>query len=138
MLLPVRDMKASIQYMEDNLQIYPMWLCPMRVVRHTDKKTKREVGFLHVSKQCKGDSEMYVDIGIYGPPGKPYDHVRDMRNLEAFVREHQGYQGLYAVCYMDKKEFRTMFHHETYDECRVKYGADKRFPEVHDKTSGRN
>lgn len=77
---------------------------------------------------------MFVDIGVYGVPQRqPFEHVKETRDLEALVRAYEGYQGLYAVCYMDRKEFRTMFHHELYDQCREKYNAARKFPEVCEK-----
>lgn len=133
MLVPITDLAAMMVYMDKKLKIYPMWLCPHLVVRH------EQGGMLRPSSKCpKSDKqEMFVDIGIYGVPEvQPYNHHEDMRALEAKVREAEGYQGLYAVCYMDKKEFRDMFHHELYDRCREKYGAIARFPDVYDKAGG--
>jgi delta24-sterol reductase len=132
MLLPMSHLEKSLTFMDESLAVYPIWLCPHLVVRHPGNE-----GMLQVSKKFVGNEEMYVDIGLYGVPGRqPYKHKECMRNIEKFVRDHEGYQGLYAVCYMDKEEFRTMFHHELYDACRKKYNAITRFPDVYDKVGG--
>lgn len=133
MLVPMSELEKMMLYMDKRLRIYPMWLCPHLVVRH------EKGGMLQPSSRCPStqQQEMYVDIGIYGVPHvQPYRHTEEMRALEAKVREAEGYQGLYAVCYMDKKEFREMFHHELYDACREKYGAISRFPDVFEKAGG--
>lgn len=132
-LVPIRDLKDIMVYLDKRIRIYPMWLCPHLVKRH------KLGGMLRPSKKCPAsdEQEMYVDVGIYGVPlQQPYNHHDDMRALEKKVRDVDGYQGLYALCYMDKDEFRTMFHHELYDVCRVKYGGINSFPDVYDKAGG--
>lgn len=133
MLVPITDLKELMIFLDKKMRIYPMWLCPHLVKRHAMG------GMLRPSRKCKSseNQEMFVDIGIYGVPQvQPYHHHNDMRMLEKKVRDVDGYQGLYAVCYMDKEEFRTMFHHELYDTCRVKYGGINAFPDVFDKAGG--
>lgn len=131
MLVPMTDMRDCLDLMDEEFGIYPVWLCPHLVVNHAQR------GLVNTSKKCPAGApfEMYVDIGIYGPPTRrPYDHTKSLRKTEAFVRSRDGYQGLYAMCYMDRTEFRQMFNHDLYDKCRIKYGAVDKFPEVFDKT----
>lgn len=56
-----------------------------------------------------------------------------MRRVEKYVRDVQGFQALYADCYMDEDEFRAMFDHAAYDRLRVKYGCADAFPTVYQK-----
>jgi delta24-sterol reductase len=129
MLLPLQRLRETMEFIDNNLSVYPIWLCPHLVVNHSVG------GMLRPTRAAsKEPREMFVDIGIYGVPQRqPFHHVARTRELEALVREYEGYQGLYAVCYMDRSEFRTMFHHELYDACRDKYSAAKKFPEVCEK-----
>jgi len=133
MLVPVKDIAETVAVMDKEVAIYPMWFCPHLVYRNPLG------GFLKPSKHCPPDcnEELFVDIGVYGAPTrKNYEHNSTMRRLEEFVRQKGGYQGLYAVCYMNRGEFRTMFDHRLYDACRKKYNAVERFPEAFDKTCG--
>lgn len=130
MLVPMSTLGDTLKYCDDKLSLYPIWLCPHLVVRH------KEGGYLRPSRFVPKDAtqEMFVDVGLYGVPGRqPYNHIECMRGLEKFVRSVDGYQGLYAVCYCNREEFREMFHHELYDKVREKYGAIGRFPETYKK-----
>jgi delta24-sterol reductase len=63
-------------------------------------------------------------------------HFRDtLRRVEKYVRDAQGFQALYADCFMDEAEFRQMFDHTTYDKLRAKYGCDDAFPTVFQKVN---
>jgi len=130
MLVPMDDLSASLSFFNDNFDIYPLWMCPHRVYN-----TKPYQSFLKPSKPVK-DFEMFVDIGAYAAPKKAFNHMIDMPKAERFVREHHGYQALYAHTYMTYEEFRDMFDHTLYDQMRKKYGAEKAFPEVYDKVYG--
>ena len=136
MLVPLRDLAETLKYLDRHFAVYPMWLCPHLVVH------RKEGGLVGESSRATSDpaanEEMYVDVGLYGVPKRqPYKHDVAMPQLEEFVRNHRGYQGMYAVSYMDRAEFDTMFHRELYDKCRATYGAVSKFPDVFDKTCGK-
>ena len=130
MLVPVSSLAECLRFCDKRLQLYPVWLCPHLVVRHPLG------GMLKPSRFAPADaaSEVFIDVGLYGVPARqPYEHITCMRALEQWVRDHDGYQGLYAVSYMSREEFRVMFDHALYDKCRARYGAKGRFPDVYDK-----
>lgn len=132
MLVPVSKLEETLQFCDDKIDLYPMWLCPHLVIRHKEGGQVKPSRF--VDKNA--DREMYVDVGLYGVPARqPYNHITCMREFEEFVRSVDGYQGLYAVCYCTLEEFREMFDHELYDKVREKYGAKGRFPETFKKVA---
>jgi len=128
-LVPVADLEESLDYAHPVFEIYPLWICPVRLFNHSPYE-----GFL---RNPKGPSEMYVDIGIYGIPKavarNTWNGIREGRALEAFTQAKRGYHMLYADIFMNAQEFEAMFEHELYRATREKYGASKRFPEVFDK-----
>lgn len=64
------------------LQIYPLWLCPLKLPNNP--------GMVHPAKEDIGE-EMYVDIGAYGVPKvQPFCPEETTRKLEAFVRKVNG------------------------------------------------
>jgi Delta24-sterol reductase len=82
MLVPLKHLQASLDYFDQEVNLYPLWLCPFWLPSRP--------GFLQ-SDGIPQTGEMYVDIGAYGEPKTPNFHFRsDTRKLEAFVRRHNG------------------------------------------------
>ena len=57
MLVPIADLKASLEVFHREAEIYPIWLCPF--------KLPVKPGMLKVSATKE---EMFVDVGVYGVP----------------------------------------------------------------------
>lgn len=138
MLIPASTLSESMTVMDEHFDVYPVWICPMRIFQE-------DSGFLHPTrggpKTRKGE-EMFVDIGVYGVPGcgsgRPgkTDFVASpsCRKVEDFVREVEGFQMLYADMYQERDEFREMFDHTLLDKMREAIPGTKiAFPEVYDK-----
>ncbi len=135
MLVPLRYLKKSLQYLDAHYQLYPLWLCPLAI-----HDNDRRLGFIHPFRNEEGEAdELYVDIGAYGTPAKEnFDNRSALPALEAFVIEHHGYQALYAETKMTREQFRTMFDHRDYDRLRAQLPFCKQaFDEVYDKVSHR-
>lgn len=121
MLVPIETLKDAVLFFDNEVQVYPLWLCPFRL--------PNEPGMLRVSKDS-----MYVDIGVYGVPGKKgFQPKETTRRIEAFVAKAKGFQMLYADTYTTREEFRKMFDHSLYDKMRARLKCEKAFPEVYDK-----
>ena len=81
MLVPIGDLKESLHFFHDQVQIYPIWLCPFLLPSHP--------GMLRTPS---GKDEMFIDIGVYGVPKcKDFDAVKTTRAVERFVQEKKGY-----------------------------------------------
>lgn len=125
MLVPVSDLKASIELFHREVEIYPIWLCPFKLPAHP--------GMLrpHTNKD-----EIFVDVGVYGvPKNDRFDAEKTTRKVEEFVRNVNGFQMMYADSYMTRDEFRSMFDHSLYDRVRDKLGCKGNFPEIYDKVN---
>lgn len=121
MLVPIGTLKDAVLFFDNEVEVYPLWLCPFRL--------PSEPGMLQVPKD-----DMYVDIGVYGVPGKKgFQPKETTRRIEAFVAKAKGFQMLYADTYTTREEFRKMFNHSLYDKMRARLKCDKAFPEVYDK-----
>ena len=57
MLVPIADLKSSIEMFHSEVEIYPIWLCPF--------KLSPDHGML---KTGAVKNEMFVDVGVYGVP----------------------------------------------------------------------
>jgi len=144
MLVPIKSLSESLQLFHKEFELYPLWLCPMRIpdqrktltvnVKDGDEKLQGDIvnGFV----KPLADDEMFIDIGAYGNPKPPdWNSKESLRRIEKFVRDVKGFQALYADTYMTRQEFREMFDHRLYDLLREKYRCGDAFPEVYDKIS---
>ncbi|XP_073449556.1 delta(24)-sterol reductase [Aquarana catesbeiana] len=123
MLVPMKYLQKSIEAFQNEIKVYPLWLCPFILPSHP--------GMVHPKGN---EAELYVDIGAYGEPKtKHFDAKASMRHLEKFVRDVHGFQMLYADCYMSREEFWGMFDGSLYHKLRDKLNCKNAFPEVYDK-----
>ncbi|XP_065347913.1 delta(24)-sterol reductase-like isoform X1 [Cloeon dipterum] len=124
MLVPITNLKESLQMFNKETKVYPIWLCPF--------KLPADPGML-----CAPKERMFVDIGVYGVPDPSvnFKPMETTRKIEEFVQKCEGFQMLYADTYTTKEEFRRMFDHTLYDRVRSKLACTKAFPEVYDKVS---
>eukprot|EP00041_Stephanoeca_diplocostata_P015048 m.284330 g.284330 ORF g.284330 m.284330 type:complete len:603 (+) comp19906_c0_seq2:154-1962(+) len=120
MLVPVSTLGRSLKVFREHYDLYPLWVCPMKVFDVP--------GFISPTP----DDDMFVDIGAYGIPKAAwegnFDAVTAGVAVETFVRSVKGFQMLYADCYLSEQEFRDMFDHTVLDKVRAKTGADVAFP----------
>lgn len=135
LLIPIREMKRSIELSAELCGIYPLLVFPIRIYDHGPYQ-----GFLRkpAHPEPGKDWEMYFDLGIYGVPpavrrGEPWDGQRAVRELERFAREVRGYTLPWADLFMTREEFGQMFDHTLYRRMRRKHDAERAFPEVWDK-----
>lgn len=132
MVVPITTLAKSLEVMDANYFVYPLWLCPTAL-----PKTGAGRGGIVESRTNTSDC-MYIDIGAYGTPGnlKTYEAERCGRAVEDYVRKVGGFQLLYADTYMTREEFESMFDHTLYRQVRSKYPDGTRaFPEIYDKVS---
>uniref|UniRef100_A0A8C5R7Y1 Delta(24)-sterol reductase n=1 Tax=Leptobrachium leishanense TaxID=445787 RepID=A0A8C5R7Y1_9ANUR len=123
MLVPMKCLEQAINVFHDQINVYPLWLCPFILPSNP--------GMVHPKGN---EAELYVDLGAYGEPRtKHFNAKASMRQLETFVRDVHGFQMLYADCYMTKEEFWEMFDGSLYWKLREKLKCDNAFPEVYNK-----
>ncbi len=135
MLLPMRFLKESIEYFDNQFGLYPLWLSPMAI-----PENPTGLGLVHPYRDEIGNTdELYVDIGAYGAVRKtPFDNTTALPLLEKFVIAHHGYQALYAKTCLSREDFRTMFDHSGYDQLRQRLPLClNAFDEIYDKVSAR-
>ncbi|XP_060516051.1 delta(24)-sterol reductase-like isoform X3 [Cylas formicarius] len=125
MLVPIETMKDSVRVFKDNVDVFPIWLCPFILPANP--------GMVHPHGY---EAKLYIDIGLYGVPRvKKFSPKETMRKIEKYVTDVHGFQMLYADTYMTKEEFRKMFDHSLYDKLRERLNCKEAFPDVYDKVS---
>ena len=87
MLVPMTALSKSLDVFEREYKVYPLWLCPMRVI-------KSPAPHRGLVEPINGDDDLYVDIGAYGVPATApnFDVVKAAHTVEKFVIESKGFQ----------------------------------------------
>ncbi|TRY72249.1 hypothetical protein TCAL_03144 [Tigriopus californicus] len=125
MLVPIDETAGALEFFDESVAIYPIWLCPFRL--------PNKPGLLR--SPTKGD-QIFMDIGVYGVPKRPgFNCVKTTQKLESYVLKRKGFQMLYADSYLNESDFEAMFDHTLYNEMRTKYKCDGAFPRIYQKVN---
>ena len=121
--LPRKSVLEFMQFTDDKLDIYPLWLCPLR----PGKRDRLSPTFIK--------TDLVVNIGLWGKMRHDYaEFIRVNRSVETKVRELGGRKVLYAHSYYPQNEFWEIYDQAWYNELRKKYFANTVFPDVYEKT----
>ncbi|KAF1913575.1 hypothetical protein BDU57DRAFT_558579 [Ampelomyces quisqualis] len=145
LLLPVETSEAFVDYVDKELNIWPLWICPIR------KKRTREgiVGWPFYKTESstatttepnatnpahlnpKGD--LTFNFGVWGPTDPTPAAVRKTnRNLEQKLRELRGMKVPYAANFYTEEEFWAQYDRPKYEQLRKKWHAEA-LPNMYDK-----
>ncbi|KAI9745031.1 MAG: hypothetical protein M1818_001309 [Claussenomyces sp. TS43310] len=134
--LPYSTAAQFVDYTDEALGIYPLWLCPL-------KQSPLPTMHPHNAAEVQADGHTLkplLNIGLWGTPRHPRgarithdDFVAANRALEAKLRDLGGMKWLYAHTYYPADEFWALYDQPWYDGLRRKYGAAATLPSVHDK-----
>jgi delta24-sterol reductase len=127
LLLPLDTSEAFVEYIDKELNIWPLWICPVR-----KKSNAKEVpGWpFHrteddsATKDEKGD--LTLNFGVWGPTDPTPAVVRKTnRDLKEKLRELRGMKVPYA-------EFWDLYDRQKYNALRTKWHAEA-LPNMYDK-----
>lgn len=123
--IPLRHLKSAVEFFHEEVEIYPLWLCPANGALDNGPLKFKDTDPIH------------IDIGIYGFSEKEnFDAQNSLRRMEGFTRLHNGYQALYAETLMTQDEFEIMFDLSHYRKVRASLAlCEEAFPEVYQKVS---
>ncbi|CAH0019776.1 unnamed protein product [Clonostachys rhizophaga] len=117
------------QWLDDQLSMYPIWLCPLRV-RRDDPDSGHG---LHAEFADPATTPELLNYGVWGPvDGTRRDAMEANRRLEHKVQDFGGKKWLYGQAYYTEEEFWAHYNRGPYDAVREKYGAGY-LPNVYDK-----
>jgi delta24-sterol reductase len=139
-----------LNWLHGNVDIYPLWLCPLRQRgQHSDSAH----GLLAESSGSAGggngqltnndnnnnnaNGEYLMNFGIWGPGPSSSNRNRQAfvainRRLEQKVENLRGRKWLYAHTYYTEDEFWRLYNKKEYDALRAKYHAEY-LPSIYDK-----
>ena len=129
LLLPVDTAEDFFEYVADELNIWPLWLCPVRK-REEDTKVVAHPFY-------KDIGDMTINFGVWGPLA-----VEDMNNkavrrinrrMEEKLKELKGLKVPYAANHYTESEFWNLcYDREEYERLRKKWHAEA-LPSIFDK-----
>ena len=125
--LPYSTAEEFIDYSAAELNIWPLWLCPLR---------EMQAPTFHPSTTLPGPSnnaKPMLNIGLWGPGSKNRDEFfRQNRQLEKKLADLGGFKVLYSHTYYTETEFWELYDRKWYENLRSKYSATS-LPTVYDK-----
>ncbi|MGB4834175.1 MAG: FAD-binding protein [Candidatus Moraniibacteriota bacterium] len=121
--LPQETIFQFLDFLDSEIKIYPLWICPLRPPRVVATAT---YGFL--------DTELMINVGIWGKADLPYTaFVALNRRLEKIVTQLKGCKVLYAHSYYTEEEFWSIYRRDYYDRLRELAFAHTVFPNIYEK-----
>ncbi|KAI2465993.1 FAD-binding domain-containing protein [Annulohypoxylon bovei var. microspora] len=127
--VPYNAVDEFYEWVDQTLNIYPIWLCPIRTRRDSPDSAHG----LHADFADPSGPEFMLNFGIWGPGPSDYEElVRLNRAIEQKVHELGGNKTLYAQAYYTEDEFWQSYNRPAYEAVREKYHA-AHLPSVYDK-----
>jgi hypothetical protein len=141
-----RKLKSSVEFVQRELAVYPLWNQPIAadvmlwrevVRRNLGVAVAKDIGFdgpkLAQALNAATDPTvgMLVDVGIWGEPMVPdYRNRKTMRLVQRTLE----FPSVWGVSYLTREEMREfVYDRELYDNARAKYHATGVFPHLEDK-----
>lgn len=124
--LPYASAEGFIEYVDQQLGFYPIWICPLRMEagRHMP---------LHPRISTTTSNGNMMNVGLWGPgPKSPKEFIKLNREIEQTVQKLSGVKWLYARAYYTEEEFWKIYDHDWYSALRKRYCATS-MPSVYDK-----
>jgi len=132
-ILRQHDLKESLLRIDEEMKIYPIWLCPVKHIPHPEIQGTCAYNLIE-----DNTTPFFVDVGVYGWSGiEDFEMVETQKRFEKFATDTGGFAALYAETDMTFQEYCKMFYGNSkdYDSLRKKWNCDKGFPHVYDKIS---
>lgn len=115
-------------WLDDNIGLYPIWLCPLRPRRDSPDSCHG----IHAAMGLPDYPDL-LNFGVWGLASWDRgEALAKNKAVEKIVREMGGWKTLYAHAYYTQDEFWELYDRDSYNAVREKYGATY-LPTVYDK-----
>ena len=128
--VPFSAAEELIKWSEDRLEIWPLWLCPLRVSLMPTLHPHP----LKPTVEWNTDQNTMLNIGIYDASGRSYeDWIIENRELEDKVQQLGGMKWAYAAQFYPEHRFWEQHDREWYDGLRERCHSTT-LPNIFEKT----
>jgi FAD/FMN-containing dehydrogenase len=124
--IPIENCAAFIKWLDKNIGIYPIWVCPI-----LDPYSEKKYPLWKF-----GENKLTCDIGIFGNKSSNIKHEKGFfnRQLEAETKKQNGMKSLYSQSYFNKDDFERIYYGgDAYSKLKEEYDPDNRFPTLYEK-----
>ena len=129
-MLPRNTVVSFFEKLETILELWPMWLLPMRNV-----ESRRNGSLFAQPSTLQGH---LCNVGAYGIPKKKYEFIPKNMEMESLLKAHGGRKVFYSHAFYTKEEFYdNIYSGQDYHAVRNKYGSSV-LPEIYDKVVVKN
>ncbi|MFB6265009.1 MAG: FAD-binding protein [Bradymonadaceae bacterium] len=122
--MPVETVREFVDWIDENLGVYPLWYCPV-------KKEDEEKAFL---SPAAIDTEIAVNVGVWGPVPEGEEFYEVNRELERVATDLGGRKILYSQQFYPEGEFWEKFDADRYQRLRERCDAEDVFDDMWQKT----
>lgn len=125
---PFEKALEFLTYSEKKLNIFPIWLCPLKPAKNAQKLSPDYI-----------KADMLVDIGIWGQSDLFLKDILGInKEFEAYAKHLGARKMLYAHSFYTEDEFWKIHDKEWYLKLREKYNAQEVFPDIWQKVHVEN
>lgn len=125
LVLPSKNFTTFCDFLDQELDTYPLWLCPMLV----DNKATFQLNNVKATS--------IINVGVWSASLTSYEvFVEKNRAIEQRVLELGGKKWSYAYSFFTQKEFWSMYDQKVYTSLRKKYHSSN-LPTIHDKITAK-
>ncbi len=121
-ITPHEETADFMDWIEENLSIFPLWLLPMQPDTQSDLAPSNL------------DTDFAINVGIWGLPETNRDIATVKKDLEQKAAEIGARKTLYAQQFYTEDEFWSIYDRDWYTDIRQRYDADEVFTDVYDIT----
>lgn len=126
--LPAPTTQKFIEFVDETLGLYPLWLCPLRPKGQLPLHPRNPY-----STPGGPMEKILINVRVWGPGPRAHElFVKANRKLEQRVRQLSGIKWLSAHTYYTEAEFWDIYDRDWYDSLRAKYHATS-LPTVYDR-----
>lgn len=128
--MPVQNVPGFLDYIQPKLNIWPLWLLPMRT--SNDNLDSFGLSFK--------DAQYTVNVGVWGDIGvTSFEAFKKVnREVEDKLLEFRARKTLYAHSYYPRDTFWQIYDQPGYDKLRHIYHAEGVFENIYDKVTVTN
>lgn len=129
-MLPFDNVDYFVNTLEEKLDLWPIWLLPMK---NHQKANKALFGV------PRSLSSHLCNVGAYGIPRKKYNFIPDNQMLEKLLHKCNGRKVFYSHAFYERNFFyEELYPGKEYFKLRRKYVSDESLPEIFDKVVTKN
>jgi len=120
--VPIENTETFINEAENKLNIYPVWLCPVKPTRYNERMSPHYI-----------NSKMLIDVGIWGNSEKYLRRPHALNlEIEKIMEDLRSRKMFYASIFYSREDFWKKYDRKWYNSLRKKYDAIV-FPDIYEK-----